>query len=164
VFTFDENLRPPDIEVRGHGESSFTLQHKYLTGTQRAAVIEATSQSLAYAMELLWQRVINVTGVVSPDGNPIGMHYEENGQTKSRLDLFMGRVPFGEQCGVMIYQLAMNGVDVADVSPALIHAVARGDEKVEAKIKEDLQSFLKQPGGAAGTPSTGSATGEPSPS
>lgn len=158
---FDFNAAPPPITVNTP-EGPVTLLHSYLTATERARAVEALSRGVSLATEYLWEKIGEWTGVTKMDGQPISMiEVRENGEKVSRLDAFMGRLPFVEHLRVVAIQLALNGVRLPNYRDVFAEAVQ--DKAELATLVEEMERFFSSPGGRPTDSSASSSTTATSP-
>jgi len=178
TWTFDESAKPPPITVND-GDSSFTLAHTYLDADARTKVMDAIATGmtsagigqvydtqvltlgLGCAFRKLAEHITGWDGVVDPAGQPVAFEHTDpkTGVVETKAIAALGMIPFQEQVRVMMIQLTMNGIEMSshfvEIFSRLLH-----DMDLAKSIAEEASPFFRQPGGAVGTCSTNSATGE----
>ena len=149
---FNFGKLPPAILVTV-GAESFTLQHQYLTGFERAQVIESLS-SLSMLAQLLGDKIINWVNVCGEDGTALAFeHLDAQGRKIRNLDQLWSHVPWLAQLRVLLVQMSMNGVRLErGRERGLIENFAGGGEIV-AELQKELDGFFGSASGTEAQPS-----------
>lgn len=148
---FNLDVTPEPIQVR-IGDEEFTLQHRYMSASERAASVEAIGRSLGLAFTIVMDFITGWMGVTKLDGTPISFSKQgEDGKLGNNLNAVLGRLPWMEQLKILFKVYAANGVRFARIRSLISDYV--DDPRQLEEIAKELAPLASPSGGGPGTQS-----------